>query len=518
MKNGTGSHFSFEGDRKMRPGTIFPRFLFWSLVSCLLAPVSGFPVAEAAVGKGKNKQVESASATQGGGVSTSKFRQQFTVGEAVGAARLVGTRFRILPGFLGAAAAAPTPLVTHLDLVSLTAKTAPLGQPITPKLWQRDRDPIFIWQPPPTGPELAGYSYAIDAEPDSVVDTTGTSFDVATSTLQALADGVHTFSVKALNTLGNAGKPISFEMWVDTVPPQIASFTPEAASLFNKQPTVTATLLEALSGIERGSVELVLNGGTASVAFSPDTGALTSAGGGWQEGTNTLELRAADLAGNALTPFIWTVSLDTVPPRGSVTINAGALMTTSRFVTLGLSAADATSGVRQMQISNQQATGYAEEPFAALRSLWGLNPIRGRQAVFVKFIDRAGNVSAPVADDIELALLAPETIITAGPAGLTPSASASFRFMCPEGGCLFSVAFDTGEWSEWRADTSASASGLSPGNHYFRVKAAKDVNGETGIQPDEEDPTPAERTWIIGLEPPIFIGPKGPPIKVWRLE
>ena len=56
------------------------------------------------------------------------------------------------------------------------------------------------------------------------------------------------------------------------------------------------------------------------------------------------------------------------------------------------------------------------------------------------------------------------------------------------------------------------------GNHYFRVKAAKEVNGIDGIQPDEEDPSPAERTWIVGVEPSVFTVPKGPPIKVWRIE
>lgn len=481
---------------------------------CLLT----FDLSQAAVGKGRDKQMESGSTNQGGGVTTTKFRQQFSVGEAVGGGRLTGSRFRILPGFLGAATAQTVTLVTPLDLVSLTAKTAPLGRDIPPKTWQQDRDPLFIWQPPTTGPDLAGYSYALDAEPDDTVDTTGTSFDVSTSALQALADGIHTFSVKAVNTLGNAGKPISFELWVDTTPPQIAAFAPEAATLFNAPPPVTATVVDPFSGLDRSTVELLINGGRAPTVFEAASGTLTSSGGGWEEGTNTLELRVSDLAGNAQTPFIWTVSLDSVPPRGSVTINAGALITTSRFVTLGLSASDATSGVTRMLISNEEATGYVEEPFVAQRPLWGLYPVRGRQSVFVKFIDRAGNASSPVSDSIELALLSPETVITSGPAGLVPSREAGFQFMCPEGGCVFSFAFDHEAWSAWSADTSASLSGLAAGNHYFRVKAAKDVNGEPGIQPDEEDPVPAERTWIIGVEPPIFAGPQGPPIKVWRLE
>jgi len=90
--------------------------------------------------------------------------------------------------------------------------------------------------------------------------------------------------------------------------------------------------------------------------------------------------------------------------------------------------------------------------------------------------------------------------------------------MCPEGGCQFSYAFDDGDWSEWSDTATASLTGLAFGNHYFRVKAAKDLNGLEGIQPDEEDPSPAERTWIVGVEPSMLTIPRGPAIKVWRLE
>ncbi|MBI3087726.1 MAG: hypothetical protein HYY91_02395, partial [Candidatus Omnitrophica bacterium] len=74
-------------------------------------------------------------------------------------------------------------------------------------------------------------------------------------------------------------------------------------------------------------------------------------------------------------------------------------------------------------------------------------------------------------------------------------------------------------WSEWSDQTTAAAPAeLVFGNHYFKVKAAKEVNGIPGIQPDEEDPTPAERTWIVGVETPGLFLPRGAPIKLWRVE
>lgn len=475
---------------------------------------------EAAVSKGKNQQLEVAETNQGGGrLTSSKFQQQASVGGAIAGSRISSSRFRVIPGFVGAGLSAPGAVPrSDLDLTVLYAKTEAWGTNIPAKTWQKDNTPIFIWEPPPTGPEVAGYSYAIDATPDDTIDTTGTSFDVATSTLKSLVDGKRTFSVKAINTAGKGGKPISMELWVDTTPPQIATYTPEPGGLFNLSPSVNATVSDAASGVTQDTIELLINGSPASVLFDAAAGRVSSTGGIWKEGANSMELRLSDAAGNARAPLVWSVTLDTKPPKGTVTINGGAEMTTSIYVSLGLSAADETSGVARMLMSNEELGGYVEEPYVSLRELWRLNAVRGPQRVYVKFVDKAGNVSAPVFDEIELGLLSPETVITSGPAGFSPTHSPSFTFGCLEGGCVFSYAFDNDPWSEWSTATSATTADLAFGNHYFRVKAAKEANGIAGIQPDEEDPSAAERTWVVGVETPVLAIPKGSPIKVWRLE
>ena len=189
------------------------------------------------------------------------------------------------------------------------------------------------------------------------------------------------------------------------------------------------------------------------------------------------------------------------------------------YVTLNLTASDAISGVTGMLVSNDALTGYVQESFNPVRELWKINAVTGTQKVYVKFIDTAGNISNPIEASIELHLLAPDTIILSGPAGFTPSTSAQMSFTCPEGGCVFSYAFDHDDWSEWNSETVAKRGGLSYGNHYFRVKAAKESNGQEGIQPEEEeDPTPAERTWIVGVQPPGSVVPYGPPIKLWKID
>jgi len=495
--------------------------MIWSFLflSVLVLPSSG--MAEAAVSKGKDKQLETAATTQGGGTATSsQYRQQTSIGEGVASNRISSSTFRIIPGFLGASLSSPTAVPkSDLDLKVLYALTGPLGQRIPAQTWQQDRDPIFIWDPPASVADVAGYSYAVDAVPDTVIETTGTSFDVLTVPPRSLADGKHTFSVCAVNTAGNAGTPITLELWVDTSPPQIVTYTPAPGALLNRPaPPVSATISDPASGVNGATLNLLINGTAATVQFDPATGALTTTGGGWNEGANSLELRASDLAGNAQMPLVWSLTIDTLPPTGTLTINAGAQMTTSLYVTLELAATDVSSSVSRVLLSNEELAGYVEEPYVAIRELWQLHALRGTQRVFVKFVDRAGNISAPVSDAIDLLLLAPETVITSGPAGFTPNRSTTFSFACPESTCLFAYAFDNEPWSVWSPAGSATKAELTFGNHYFRVKAAKEANGTPGIQPDEEDASPAERTWIVGVEPPLLPIPRGPPIKVWRVE
>jgi len=128
----------------------------------------------------------------------------------------------------------------------------------------------------------------------------------------------------------------------------------------------------------------------------------------------------------------------------------------------------------------------------------------------------AGNISTRTSDTIILNLLAPDTTITSGPVGASTDTAAFFTFGADQPGAVFSVKVDSGEWSEWSASTEYLVTALTAGNHYIKVKAARDLDGD-GVEPDEEDPTPAEWTWtVVGdllLPPPI---PQ--PFKYWRID
>ena len=484
----------------------------WSLVTGHFA--------EAAISKGDDQQLEVGGTNSGGGVVTSSsFRQQLTLGEPLAGVTTSSTRFKLFPGLLGATFSGESALpLSDLDIGVLYAKTDHLGDEIPPSTWQTHNGPVIMWEPPHSGADVAGYSYAFDEDPDDQVDTVDTYLDVKDTPQQALPDGKRKFSIKAVNGAGSSGDVSALELWIDTTPPQATPTSPASGGLVNAPGPVTAAVSDTASGVQAGTVSLTVNGSAAAVQYDAATGTVTAGGAGWREGVNNLELRVMDVVGNAQAPVLWSVTVDTQPPLGVVLINTGASMTTSQHVTLSLEAPDEVSGVDRMLISNETAGQYVEEPFVAVRELWALTPVRGIQQVYVKFVDKAGNISAPYSDDIELVLLSPETNITGGPAGFTPSRSATFTYLCPGGGCVYSYAFDSEEWSEWSEATTASAGELVFGNHYFRVKAAQESNGIAGVQPDEEDPTPAERAWTVGVAPFIYHVPQGPPVKVWRLE
>lgn len=488
-----------------------------------VAQAAWTPLAEAKISQSGSQQLESGETGEGFPSSASaNYRIWGSLGTPFSGLKISTSGRSFYYGVLGATFSKGRGITsTQLDITVLYAKTEAFGTTITPGAWQTDRDPIFLWEAPSAGLDVAGYSYALDAQPDETIDTTATSWNMAQDpVLSQLTDGKHVFSVKAINTAGNAGNPISIEVWVDTMPPTVSGSTPAPGTLLGSlSPTLSATVTEPHSGLDMTATELLVNGHAATASFDETSGVLTASGSGLvREGSNRVELRAIDRVGNAQTPLIWSFTVDATPPTGTLLINDGASLTASIYVTLNLTASDGIAGVDHMLLSNDAQSGYVQESFTTVRELWRLNAVRGTQKVYVKFVDKVGNVSQPVEAQIELVLTAPETIILSGPAGMTPDPGATFSFSCPEGGCLFSYAFDGGDWSDWTTATSAAAASLPFGNHYFKVKAAKESNGIDGIQSDEEDPTPAERTWIIGVESPVILLPQGSPIKLWRIE
>ncbi len=98
-----------------------------------------------------------------------------------------------------------------------------------------------------------------------------------------------------------------------------------------------------------------------------------------------------------------TPTPDTIPPHGSLTINAGAGQTRSLNVTLKLTANDEGGGVAEMRFSHDGTRWSEWESYEPIRT-WHLSAENGPHTIYVQFRDAAGNVSEPASATITAAL------------------------------------------------------------------------------------------------------------------
>lgn len=390
-------------------------------------------------------------------------------------------------------------------ITGLGALSAPGGAEITQSLWQQDNDPYFYWEPPSGGLVILGYSYSLDSLPDEQLDTQD---EYCYFSQDSVGDGVHTFYVIAQRSSGLWSEPASFEIWVDTTAPTLNSLVPSLGTVLSTDlPQVRVAISDVASGVNPEDIEMRINQALVTPEYISGIASYTPTVP-LSDGEITVSLGAADLVGNYSLPLTWSFIIDTEGPGGSILINNDDEMTTTNVVTLNLSAEDEITDVVQMILSNDGVFDTeAWEPYISLRKNWVLPAISGTRKVYARVRDRAGNISETFFDEINLVIIAPDTYILSGPSGVTQSQSAQFTFRGSLDGCQFSYKFDNEDWSDWSGSASISRTDLPEGNHYFMVRAAKDLNKDSVFQLDEVDPTAALRVWTVSftgaLKPPL---------------
>ena len=126
----------------------------------------------------------------------------------------------------------------------------------------------------------------------------------------------------------------------------------------------------------------------------------------------------------------FNLTLDTLAPSGlAVTLNDGAIYTTSQSVTLGVSVSDGVTTGYQMKIwgvdgvADEQSASW--ETYAASKSVV-LPAGKGLKTVYVKVRDAVGNETTAVSDSITLDTSVPAVTVT-GPDKATISKVAGFN-------------------------------------------------------------------------------------------
>ena len=321
-----------------------------------------------------------------------------------------------------------------------------------------------------------------------------------------LADGSHSFEVRAIDQAGNAdASPAAFSWSIDTTAPQTQVDTHPSS------PSNSAAAQFAFSGTDTGG------SGVASYECRRDS----SQAADWEacsspksyaslgEGAHSFEVRAVDVAGNAdgsPAAFNWTV--DTTPPNTQVDSHPTSL-TTATSAQFAFSGTDTGgSGVVAYECRRDSSEQSAWAACASPKNYSALTD--GGHKFEVRSVDAAGNADqSPASFDWSIDTTAPETQIDAHPAALSTSSSAQFAFSGTDlggsGVASYECRRDSTEASAWSSCASPqSYASLTDGAHTFQVRAT-DVAGNA-------DGSPAAFNWTVDTTPPtatIDSGPSG---------
>jgi len=287
-------------------------------------------------------------------------------------------------------------------------------------------------------------------------------------TYAGLADGPHTFDVKAVDVLLNESDVTSFEWTVDTTPPPQPTIV-AGPSQPSGRSDAQFTFSDSEAGVE---FRCQLDGGNFLPCVNPQTYT------GLPDGSHTLSVEAIDAAGNTSDPtaaYSWVI--DTVAPVVALTDRPPAV--TNRT--------DASFSFTSNKADSTFECSLDGNAFAACASPVLYAELGDASHTFAVRATRLGNTGPPTSYTWTVDTVPPDTTLVSAPPADSTSAAASFEFSSTEPGSTFVCSLDTGGFDG--CSSPKSYSGLGDGDHTFRVQAV-DAAGNA-------DSTPVSYTWHI---------------------
>ena len=300
-----------------------------------------------------------------------------------------------------------------------------------------------------------------------------------------LAEGEHTFRVRAIDAAGNVDATPASRSWTikldDRTPPVISLTSPLAGMRVRGSIPLAA---QASDDVAVDHVVFSINGSVVGMDSTPpyqlswDTASIA-------DGAATVVAMAVDSSGNEATVAA-SVTIDNAPAE-TFLLSGPPPLTSASWASFTFGASEAAS----FQCS---LDGVA---FVACSSPSTHNGLQnGSHSFAVRAVDLAGNVDqTPAASAWTIDTVAPETTITSGPSGTVASGSASFSFAASEA-ASFQCSLDGAAFSA--CGSPVGYAHLQDGEHVFLARAI-DLAGNT-------DSTPASRSWVVvlgnGLRPP----------------
>jgi Big-like domain-containing protein len=354
------------------------------------------------------------------------------------------------------------PAATYTWTIDTAAPTATLTS--TPTALTNDPTPSFAFTANEPG---STFSCRIDS--GSFADCTSPK---AYST--ALADGSHTFRVRATDLAGNVGPASTYTWTIDTVAPTVTLTSKPATLTKDSTPTFTFTANESPS-----TFSCRLDSGSFAACTSPkDYSSLV-------DGSHTFRVRATDAAGNTGATAVHDWTIDTAAPTVTLTSKPAPVTddTTPSFAFSASEPASTFSCKLDGGSSSACTSGvtYAEQA-------------NGEHTFVVKATDAATNTGPETTYTWTIDTLHPIVTIS-GPSTPTNQTSATLSFSSNKPGSTFQCRLDSGSFAACTSPKTYSS--LPDGSHTFDVKATDPANN-TGV---------GTRTWTVDT-----VAPPGPAI------
>jgi hypothetical protein len=295
-------------------------------------------------------------------------------------------------------------------------------------------------------------------------------------TYVSLAEGNHTFGVRATDAAGNTDPTPAVRSWaIDLTAPAAPVITAPTDGSTNPTGTVTVS-----GTAEPSSIVTVFEGATSKGTTT------ANAGGSWSrtltgvaDGSHTYTAKATDTAGNAsASSNAVTVVVDTSAPETS--ISSGPADPTSTTDAAFAFASSETGSTFECRVDGAAFAG-CTSPL----TYTGLS--EGNHTFEVRATDAAGNTDGtPATWTWMVDVTPPETTISSAPADAA-GPDATFEFSADEAGSTFECNLDGGGFV--LCTSSQTYTGLPAGSHIFEVRAT-DAAGNS-------DGTPASYAWTV---------------------
>ncbi|MFF2886269.1 S-layer homology domain-containing protein [Paenibacillus sp. NPDC057967] len=230
--------------------------------------------------------------------------------------------------------------------------------------------------------DVVGVQYSDNNSSWSGIET----FSTSRTYMLPAGDGNKTVYVRLIDRAGNI-TVIQDSILLDTTAPTGTVVVNDGRAYTNNA-NVYVDVTPATGVTDIVSVRYTINGAAPTTFAYTDNFTINV---GSTDGAKIITIELIDGAGHVSPVYSATVTLDTVAPTGSVVINSGAAYTTAAEVTLNFTLGAGVTDVVGVQFSNDNLTWSSEQAYSASMS-YTLSGGDGSKTVYVRFIDRAGNI------------------------------------------------------------------------------------------------------------------------------